>query len=288
MNPGLVITSKQANDLSDLRRLNPRSLLVLFQTPTDLKCVEHLSKLEEIRKFPMVKMMSQNAFLLADMCKQSLDVLKTNIVYLVVYNDVLAGVDYEAYVKAFLNSIYLMYPDTLFVVCAAASQFFKKNSGARATLKVLLELHLAHSYGIMFSDSIDSMSYLDAPVFIEFAKENRNIEFILMQINKDNPWDISRIEEFKRPIIFWTIYAYAQHVPQEVISEIHSTVRPIALITPKRDRISVWDTKDMKGTVLRKIRMNAPDEFLVSIYGQIGELIGGGFVELIYFDIRYL
>jgi hypothetical protein len=291
MKPGLCVTPNQVlNNLNDLRDLKPDRLLVLLQAPKELKCVEPLSKLEETRVFPVVKMLAQSAVLLAEMCKQSLTTLKTRTVYLIVYNDVTSEADYGTYVKTFLNSVYVLFPDTTFVVCAAASQFLKKNSGACITVEILAELRLLHSFAIMLSDANESMAILEQTRFNTFIEENERVEFILMQINSDKRWDISRVQDFGKPLIFWALSTYREHVYVEPTAPSLTHARPIALITPRRDRISVWQDKELRKSVIRKISKDSSSEFLVAIYSsnQIGELVNGGFVNLSFFEIAYL
>jgi hypothetical protein len=288
---GLVITSSQANDLENIRSLNPDFLLVLLEKPTDLKCLENLSKLENMRTIPILKVMSQNATLLAQMCIQALTILKSSSVYLMIYNDVAANLDYSAYLNTFLNKVYLLFPDTLYVVCGAASQFLKKNSGVQITLNTIEKLLLPYKLGVMLSDSQDSMHILENHDFVNFTESNDDIEFMLMQINKDKAWDIAPILAFDKRVIFWTIYSYKQYniVEAAASNPAHKSVKPVAMIVPMRDRISIWEFKNLQGSAIGKISRTDPNKYLVAIYGlAVGELVGGGFVDLKHFEVVYL
>jgi hypothetical protein len=67
----------------------------------------------------------------------------------------------------------------------------------------------------------------------------------------------------------------------------------IAMATPNRDRISVWEAADLTGVVIRKISVTSPDVALINMFkGQrvpmIGQLKNGGYVDLRNFEVKKL
>jgi len=271
----------------DLKTTAHRTI-IRIQNVHDLEILERVSNLEVPNLTPMVQPLMTTASILADCVNQSLEVFNTRDLFLWVRSERLSIDDYEKYMDAFLDIIKVK--DMQIFVCAPASHFFA-TTHTIAVLSSIGKLYINSIPCPILSDMPESEQILKDHDFKIFATATEPTPLFILQSISGKGWDMEHILGFNNDIVFASPKTFLEYtVAMRKTNSIPADA--IAVIHPKQDRITVWDSVELTGNPVRKINQSGPPEYIFGkgtnrSYKTVG-MLQDGWVDLDFFRIEIL
>jgi hypothetical protein len=317
MDSGLILTDekmlelKTTHGIQGLLDLNPGTLIVPVGVSADLKSVYSFfdavrTKGNETPIFPMFRLQGEGPQVLAEMILNAIETMMLRDVYISTHLQTRDNREFVPYLKMFLTYLFehpllpgkdllqtpkLFTPQaTTFHICAPASHWITKSSGAEIILKLFHAENGVASPTIMLSDTRNSMLVWDNEDFLRFLHSYPDAQFTMSLLGVEVSHDFSVMAAWGRPTFFWSVQSLLKYRDSQRKEKYPEGA--VAIGTPLRDRVSAWDTPDMTGNITRKLSRTDTVYFVSIFPGQHNRIVArtsnGDYVEPRNFKVEKL